>query len=63
MEGDGGKRASGGGEKTFKTYIDKMQATVAEWVYLRSIFEVCLKDTGYEGVGEAPEVVVAAGGI
>ena len=32
-------------------YIDKRQATVAEWVDLRLILEVCDKETGYKGGG------------
>ena len=39
------------GKKTLNDYIIKSQATVAEWVSLRSIFEVCAKETGYEGEG------------
>ena len=42
------------------TYIDRRQATVAEWVVLRPILEVCYKETGYEGGGEAPGSVVVA---
>ena len=30
-------------------YIERRQATVAQWVALRPLFEVCAKDTGYEG--------------
>ena len=32
-----------------KTYIDKRQATVTEWVALWNILEVCAKETGYKG--------------
>ena len=32
-------------------YIDRRQATVTEWVALRSILEVCDRETGYEGRG------------
>ena len=28
------------------TYIDRRQATVAQWVALHPIFEVCVQDTG-----------------
>ena len=34
-----------------REYISKRKAAVAEWVDLRQIFEVCAKDTGYEGGG------------
>ena len=32
-----------------QTYLEKRQAIVAEWVVLRPIFDVCARDTGYEG--------------
>ena len=32
-------------------YVDRRQATVAEWVDLRPIFDVCVRETGYEGWG------------
>ena len=31
--------------------MDRQQATVAEWVALRPIFDVCARYTGYEGGG------------
>ena len=31
------------------TYIGKQQATVAQWVALQPIFEVCAEEKGYEG--------------
>ena len=34
------------GTKLLLEYIDKRQSTVAEWVALRPIFEVCAKETG-----------------
>ena len=40
------------GTKPLQEYIDKRQATVSEWAELRPIFEVCTKDTGYEGGGK-----------
>ena len=43
------------GTKPLREYIDKRQATVAEWVALRPIFEVCAKKTGYEGGGKLHE--------
>ena len=36
------------GAKHLWGYIDRRQATVAEWVYLRQIIKVCAKETGYE---------------
>ena len=39
------------GTKHLWEYINKMKATVAEWVYLQQIFEVCAKETGYKGGG------------
>ena len=32
-------------------YIEKRHATVAQWVALRPLFEVCARETGYEGGG------------
>ena len=43
------------GTKPLREYIDKRQAKVAEWVALWPIFEVCEKETGYEGGGELRE--------
>ena len=39
------------GTQSLGTYIDRRQATVAEWVALRTILEVCDIETGYEGGG------------
>ena len=39
------------GTQTLGAYIDKRQATVAEWVTLRPILEICDRETGYEGGG------------
>ena len=36
-------------EKTLREFINKRQATVAKLVFLRHIFEVCTKETGYKG--------------
>ena len=41
--------------KCLREYIDKRQATVAEWVTLRPIFEVCAKEAGYAGRGKLRE--------
>ena len=35
---------------------------MAEWVALRHIFDVCVRDTCYEGGGETPGAVVDTGG-
>ena len=37
------------GEKLASIYIERQQATVAQWVALRPLFEVFAMDTGYEG--------------
>ena len=34
------------------TYIGRIQGTVAQWVALWKIFEVCARETGYEGAGQ-----------
>ena len=39
------------GTKTLWEYIKRSQAKVAEWVDLRPVFEVCVKETGFEGGG------------
>ena len=36
------------GIQTLGTYIDKRQATVAEWVALRSILEICDREKVYK---------------
>ena len=33
------------------TYIGKIQGTVAQWVALRPIFKVFVRETVYEGIG------------
>ena len=38
-----------------RTYIGRQQATVSRWVVLRPLFEVCTRETGYEGVGRRRE--------
>ena len=45
----------GAGTQPLKTYIDRRQVTVAEWVALRRIFEVYVKETSYEGGGRLRE--------
>ena len=37
------------GTKLLQEYIENRQVTLAEWVDLRPIFEVCSKETGYKG--------------
>ena len=39
------------GIQSLGAYIDRRQATVAKWVTLRPILEVCNRETGYEGGG------------
>ena len=41
----------GAGTQSLRTYVDRRQATVAEWVALRPIFDVSVRETGYEGGG------------
>ena len=43
------------GTKRLREYIENRQATVADWVALWPIFEVCAKDTVYEGGGKLCE--------
>ena len=39
------------GMQLVMTYIWRWQATVAQWMALRKIFEVCAGEKGYEGGG------------
>ena len=43
------------GTQPLQTYIDSRQTTVADWVDLRPIFEVCAKETVYKGGGRHQE--------
>ena len=43
-------------------YIGRRQGEVSQWVALRSIFEVCAREQGYEGGGGVVEAVVVTGG-
>ena len=43
------------GIQTLGTYIEKRQATVAEWVALRTILEICDREMDYEGRGRHQE--------
>ena len=36
-------------------YIVRQQATVSQWVALRSMFEVCAREKGYKGGGRRRE--------
>ena len=40
-----------GGTQSDRIYIEKRQATMAQWVALRPLFGVCARDTLYEGGG------------
>ena len=46
------KVPQGAGAQPLRTYLDRRQATVAEWVVLRPIFGVHARKTGYEGRGK-----------
>ena len=39
------------GTQDIRTYINRRQAKVAQWVAVRPIFEICVRETGYEGRG------------
>ena len=39
------------GTQSEMTYIGRRHKTVAQWVTLRPIFEVCARETGSEGGG------------
>ena len=45
----------GTGTQPLQTYIDKRGATVTKWVASQPIFEVCVKEMGYEGRGRHRE--------
>ena len=45
-----------------RIYIELQQANVAQWVALRPLFELCPRETGYEGGGAEEEGVVAPRG-
>ena len=46
------KVLQGAGTHPLRTYVDRRQVTVAEWVSLRPIFDVCERGMGYEGGGK-----------
>ena len=39
-----------------RIYIEQRQETVAQWVALHPLFEVCARETGYEGGGRRRKV-------
>ena len=43
------------GTQSLRAYIDRRQATVAGWVALCPILEVCDREMGYEGGGRCRE--------
>ena len=47
------------GTKPLRGYIERRKAMVAEWVFLRPVFEVCVKEMGFKG-GEGARSVVAS---
>ena len=44
------------GTQSARIYIEQRQANVAQWVALRLLFEVCARETGYEGGGRRMKV-------
>ena len=46
----------GEGTQPLHTHIERIQATVAEWVALRPIFYVYMKEAVYEGGGKLQEM-------
>ena len=44
------------GTPSARIYIERRQATVAQWVALRPLFEVCARETGYEIRGQRRKV-------
>ena len=44
------------GTQSARIYIERRQATVAQWVVLRPLFDVCARETGYEGGGRRRKV-------
>ena len=46
------KFLQGAGTQPLRKYLDRRQATVSEWVSLRPIFDVCARETRYEGGGK-----------
>ena len=44
------------GTQSARIYIDRRQATLAQWVALHPLFELCARETGYEGGGRRRKV-------
>ena len=44
------------GNESAGIYVERQQTTVAQWVALRPLFEVCARETGYEGGGRRRKV-------
>ena len=44
------------GTQSDRIYIEQWQTTVAQWVALRPLVEVCVRETGYEGGGRRSKV-------
>ena len=45
-----------GGTQLGSIYIEQQQATIAQWVALRPLFELCARETWYEGGGRRSKV-------
>ena len=41
------------GTQDIRTYINRNQIMVSQWVVLRTIFEACMREMGYEGGGRS----------
>ena len=52
---ENGPVIQGMGTRTLQTYVDRRNMTLAEWVALRTIFEICANETGYDGGGSHQE--------
>ena len=44
------------GTQSDRIYIERWQKTMAKWVALRPLFEVCARETGYGGGGRMRKV-------
>ena len=54
-KGGGGEVDPGNREKPLRKYIERREATVAEWFAPRPVFEVCTEETRFEGGGRERE--------
>ena len=50
-DSDSKKYLQGAGTYPLRTYVDRRQATVAEWMALCPIFDVCARNMDYEEGG------------